>query len=1123
MILKNLLKKNKENNIDSLIKEGKINKIIKYLEKNNINIEENLEEYLTLAIKSKNTDFLKYLQTLNLKFPETIDNLNILSFALSITSNLDIISLIIKSELFSKEYKYGLTPCEMALEKNYDYELFKVLIDNDILENSPSRLPFLHQLIESNEIEDTTRGAIFVYLLEKKKDVDLNQEALNTDPLIVKAYKKEEYTLLSLFLVFGARLKFIANEYEEIFDQKDMKALSSVLLEKQPKEDYKYFVPYLNYEDLETFINSLQSTKDMQILLYIAKNILLNNAQKINIFKLALEKGCDINETSDDIEEENVIQYICRSFVFGKNLEVVKFLFEEGAIFNLNKKQPLVFCINGNETHLIKYLVEEQNININELNHAGEGAINGFIDYTYLDTVDKQIEMFELLVELGLDINQKVIGKNTDEYPKSSIIDILMPDKNNHALLKYILKNHTNLEISQSISFMFKNELDDETCKIIIDKNPTYEIESYFEKEFNKNSYKYNAEFLDMAIDWQRYEVAQYILDNYPQIKGYNENISLIFLAFNKEFSLEFIKKLILKDPNLNREYKSEDKFGTTITQTSLIQVLRYTIKNEQIDYVYKIIEFLIENGADASIPLRKHNIADYYLDEEGALICGVLFDEIPFKLFDLLIEKGNINPNKPVSNLNQTQIQSLLYSRDIQDEHKFEALKYFHNKCGLDLQHLDRKGYNLFLKASSNCLPKCLQYLIELGSDIHIVGGEDNSPAIHKAISNYYFVDKTKRAQTVKVLIDAGVDLEQFDSEQLTALMSASKYGCFESLVTLLENGANPNSKNETNANAANVLITEDYQRTEHFYSYDDKENFEENKSKILAVLKDYGCDLDNVPLEGSTILNNAIGYNLKTIFNTLLQLDIDINKPDKNGTTPIMVAIEFGDIYFVNSLLQNPNINLLVEDNAGENLIYKAIKRENDSKVIDLIDYLVENGVPIKNLENGMNPLIFASYFSHFNLFEYLLNFVDDINTKDSFGLSAISWTLQSNLNIPLEQRLEAIKTLVALNADINDFDTHGRTAFHYCVYTHNDLVFDYLIKEKKQIDINKKDAEGNSPITLLILNYFNNIYKDNIDFFEYFFTKLVSNGADIQDAKLFIEKYEDDDYLKSFVESF
>ncbi|NVJ54264.1 MAG: ankyrin repeat domain-containing protein, partial [Campylobacteraceae bacterium] len=864
---------NFNNDIEKLIEKGNINKIEKYLKKNNIDFQANIEHFFNLAIASENSNFLEYLVSLNLKFPESIDNLSLLSFALSKNANLDIIKYIVSNDNFSNTYDYGLTPFEIALQMNYPYELFKYLIDNNILDTSSSNLPLEHQIIDNETLDEELRGAIFIYLLENVER-DLNYDIQNTDPLIVKAYNKEDLTLVYLFLLYGAKIKYIHSVYEDLFDKEGMSYISDFLLENQPKEDYKYFIEFLTFENIKTFISSLDNTKHMKLILHICNNTLITDTQKAELISLCLEKGSDINEVNDDAEGLTPLQFMCKNFVFGKNIQLVEFFINNGAKFNHNNKQPLESCINGNELYLIKYLINS-GVDINELNFEGHGAINGFIDTTYLNTLELKVTMLETLIDLGLNINQKVEGIDNDEYAKTTLFDILSLDKDNHEFLEYILKNHPELEIGNEMSMIFNRELSDEICKLVIDKNPTFECENFFEKEFGKETFYYSAQFLDMAIHWKRKELADYLIDNYPQMRGYNENISLISHAYNRNFPVSFIKKLIAKDSNINREYKRKDKFNITITETSLIRVLRYTSKEEEFDECYELIDFMLDNNADANISLKKYNIPDYYLNEEGVLMFAVSRAEnLNTKLFDLLIDKGNVDPNKPVSNLMQTQSQSLLHSIDIDDDVKYAYLKYFHEKCGLNLEIMDRKGYNLFLTTTSNCLPKCMQFLIDLGANVHIIGGSDNSPAIHKAISNYHFVDKTKRAQTVKVLIDAGVDLEQFDSEQLTPLMSASKYGCFEALVTLLENGANPNNKNETNCNAANVLITYDYKETEHFYSYDDKENIEENKSKILAVLKDYGCDLNNVPLDGSTILNNAIGYNLKTIFNTLLQL---------------------------------------------------------------------------------------------------------------------------------------------------------------------------------------------------------------------------------------------------------
>ncbi|RXJ97837.1 hypothetical protein CRU98_11965 [Arcobacter sp. CECT 8986] len=1024
MQLKNLFAFNNNEDLESLILKGKIKKIIKYLDKNSINIKENINDFLRLGIKSENKNFLEYLISLNIVIPNNIDGLSVLSYGLNETSNLDIITYIIKNDSFTKEYDYGFTPFETALEIKADLKIFKILIDNNILQNSIARLPILHQLVEDDNITYQLKIDVITYLL-KNKEIDLNEEILGQKSLLEKAYDTQNKYLIELFLSYGASIKTIHKFYKNIFlTEKEIAKMSTVLLEKQPLKDYKYFSTYLTFNDFKKLFFKFEDIKNMQIMTLICENVLIENSEKIQLCKIALERGCDINEQNKDSEKLTVLQYYCRSYIVGKDFSFIDFLFDNGAIFNYDNNSSIANCVFLNQIPLIKHLVNDKNIDINEINKNGQGAINGLIGFRFLQTVEDKIKMLKVLMQLGLNINQKVISNSKDESPKSSIIDILLDNEDNHPFLEHILKTYKEIELEEQISFMFAKKANDKLCKLLIEKNPNYISDFYYSLEIDEKKYHYSAQALDMAINWERKELAQYLLDNYPNMKTYTEHRSLIEMALSNNFSVDFIKKLIEKDPNLNRVYyctktnPSTQKKITT-TETSLIAVLA-CLGNISTDKITQIVSCLLENNADANIPLTKTNLGHAAIKEEHPLLYAVeeSFEE---NLLDILITKGNIDLNEQRGGRNESIICSCLGVRGLSDEAILKHLKFFTKKCKIDLEQQNTQGDTLLLKASTECLPKCVNYLIELGSDVHIVGGFDNSPAMHKAISNYPHLDKTKRAQTVKVLIDAGVDIEQFDSEQLTAVMSAAKYGCFETLVTLLESGANCNNKNESGYNAVNVTIPSDFNTKN--YSYDDKDNFEENKSKILAVLKDYGCDLDNVPLEGSTILNNSIGFNLKTIFNTLLQLEVDINKPDKNGVTPIMVAIEFSDLFFANTLLQSEDINLLVEDNNGENLIFKAIKRGNDSNIIDLIDYLKENGVPFKNLENGMNPLIFASYFCHFNLFEYLLNFVDDINTKDNFGLSAISWSLQSNLNIPQEQRVESIKTLISLGANKHD----------------------------------------------------------------------------------------------------
>ncbi|NVJ53592.1 MAG: ankyrin repeat domain-containing protein, partial [Campylobacteraceae bacterium] len=875
MIFKNLFK-SKTEDFDTLIQKNNIDKIIKYINHNNINLQENIEEYLILAIDNNNYKFLQYLATQNLEFPSNLEGVSILSYALSNKTQTSVIETIIKNKCFCIEYPYGFTPFETAIRNQQDIEIFKLLIDENILEYKFPNPSIAHQILQEIKLSDNLKINIFNYLIKNDK-FDINELNQNNQFLIQVAFDLKNKRLVEFFLECGASIKTIHEDFTNLFTTVDeIEKVSPFLVKKQALSDIKYFSSFLSYDDFMELLHKLDDLKNIQILHLITSNALINFLGKINLCKIALEKGCLIDELNSDNEKLTSLQYFCKNYTLSlSDFSLIDFFLDNGAVFNLNNNSMLVFPVLYNNTKLVEHLVSKRGIDINEINAEGEGVINALVSFLYLDTIDKKIKMLKHLLKLGLDINQKVVGINTDTAQNSSIVDILLDDQNNHALLEYILKNVDDVILEDQISYMFAKKANDNLCKLMIEKNPSYTSDFYYKVTIDFEKYYFSAQPLDMAINWERHELAEYLLNKYPNMKTYTEHRSLIEMALSHNFSIDFIKKIIDKDPDINRLYyftrnNASSKEKVTTKQTTLISVIS-CLKNIKRDKVVEIIEYLLEKGADANIPLTKTNLGHAAINEEHALLYA-LKENIDKQLLDLLIDKGKIDLNELRSGRNESLVLSSLGAVKLSDESLLEHLKYFRTKCDFDLEHKNAQGDNLLLKAASRCLAKCIEYVIDLGSDAHVIGGFDNSPAIHKAISNYTYLDKYKRAQTVEVLLKAGVNKEQFDSEQLTPLMSACKYGCFEVVVKLLENGANPNNKNSANSNAATVIIPHDFNYKN--YSYDDEENFEENKSKILAVLKDYGCDLNNVPLDGSTILNNAIGYNLKTIFNTLLQL---------------------------------------------------------------------------------------------------------------------------------------------------------------------------------------------------------------------------------------------------------
>lgn len=90
------------------------------------------------------------------------------------------------------------------------------------------------------------------------------------------------------------------------------------------------------------------------------------------------------------------------------------------------------------------------------------------------------------------------------------------------------------------------------------------------------------------------------------------------------------------------------------------------------------------------------------------------------------------------------------------------------------------------------------------------------------------------------------------------------------------------------------------------------------------LKELQNKGFDLNAFDTYGNTLLTLAVQRNLKKpshdAIDALINLGVDINKPNKNGETPLVIAIKNGDENTVKKLLGNKKIDLWREDPQGK-----------------------------------------------------------------------------------------------------------------------------------------------------------------------------------------------------------
>eukprot|EP00833_Pecoramyces_ruminatium_P006505 jgi/Orpsp1_1/1180537/evm.model.c7180000073809.1 len=234
------------------------------------------------------------------------------------------------------------------------------------------------------------------------------------------------------------------------------------------------------------------------------------------------------------------------------------------------------------------------------------------------------------------------------------------------------------------------------------------------------------------------------------------------------------------------------------------------------------------------------------------------------------------------------------------------------------------------------------------------------------------------------------------------------------------------------------------------------------------------------------------------------------EINKKNDKGDDSCLVPSKSKkfDTYYLNIIL-----NMAIEN-----------------KNLTLVKYLMENEEYSHNIninernENDEYPIITAFYANSIEIFKYLLEKGANSNTKNKNGTSLLSlvidrynynvkfikYLFEKNVNInekdasgnyPLikaiykddfDSVILLIKYGIKHHIDMNVDDINGNTPLTLSYKIEHHGIFKFLVK---YLDVNRKDANGNSILYYAILN-------NDVETSKY----LISNGADLN----FVDKF-------------
>ena len=306
------------------------------------------------------------------------------------------------------------------------------------------------------------------------------------------------------------------------------------------------------------------------------------------------------------------------------------------------------------------------------------------------------------------------------------------------------------------------------------------------------------------------------------------------------------------------------------------------------------------------------------------------------------------------------------------------------------------------------------------------------------------------------KYLLENNADTSVQDSSGATPLHEAVRYGNVEIVKALLNSGANVNARDNLGKTPAMLILPK------------------EKTAELYKLLISFRADLTQKDMFGDTVLHTASMLNVGAdTFSILIDAGADVDARNKEGVTPLAIAVQKNDLETV-KLLTAAGADIHTQDTNGNSPLSIALAGS-----AEMLEAVVNERNASSTDSNGNTPLHLALICdAPLSKIQYMISLMKDVNTRNKDGNSALFLSI-------LKNRQKVGELLLAKNADIFSTNTNNNSPLRLAL-KYGGSVQDWLITSKT---IKQKDGTGNT-----VLHYAAEWqYKDAI-------SGLVMKGADI-----------------------
>lgn len=269
----------------------------------------------------------------------------------------------------------------------------------------------------------------------------------------------------------------------------------------------------------------------------------------------------------------------------------------------------------------------------------------------------------------------------------------------------------------------------------------------------------------------------------------------------------------------------------------------------------------------------------------------------------------------------------------------------------------------------------------------------------------DFFRAVKDNNADMVRKILATGLDPDTYNGRGQTALHVAAINNATEAAQVLIEYGANPRH-GERNGGGRSPI--------------EDAINF--NKPEMVKLLAMHGGYVSGDMSDDWSLLHRACEKGKVKVVEALLNAGVNGNEVTASGSTPLLIAINFGYADIVSLLLQFPdvieqmNTHFVRTDDKKRTAFHLAIDRER----MPIIAAMIEKGVDVNTPDvEGKPPLLHAIDSGNIELARLLVEAGADLNQPYKDHGTPLAYTCITE-SINDTARAAMVDLLIRLGAD-------------------------------------------------------------------------------------------------------